>query len=281
MNKTVMFLILMAMVTWSGCVSYRTEELQQMPVGESSLGWRGGADGETSGIAGSSIAGGYLDDMDAVKGGEYEAIRLREAGRSSDRKAAEHLDPMSEDTPAMANIDPRKVIYTGSLTIAAVEPSEGVDATRKLAERMGGYMQQMSNTAIVIRVPASVFQQTIDALEEVGTIIDRQIAARDVTEEFTDQVTRLRNAKALLVKLEGLLAKVETVEDALALETQITRVQTQIEQLEGRLNSLSSKVSYATLSIAFVPGRDIPGEMKLRLPFWWLGQLGLESVMSF
>ncbi len=121
----------------------------------------------------------------------------------------------------------------------------------------------------------------MDALAEVGTIIDRQITARDVTEEFTDQETRLRNARALLAKLEDLLGRAETVEDALAIERQIARVQTEIDQLEGQVNSLTSRVAYATLTITFVPGQAIPAEMRLRLPFWWLSRLGPEELMSF
>ncbi len=212
---------------------------------------------------------------------QYEGLSVGVDVDKAAGLAASHLDPLPEETPKLATIDPRKVIYTASLTIATADPQRSVDRTRQLAEQLGGYMQQMTNDAIVVRVPAESFDKAMAALAEIGTIIDRQVTARDVTDEYTDQATRLRNSRALLAKLEGLLEKATAVEDALAIERQIARVQTEIEQLEGKLNSLSSRVSYATLTISFVPSQEIPASMKLRLPFWWLSRLGLAELMSF
>lgn len=212
---------------------------------------------------------------------DYQAIGVGATEDQEIQRPANRLDPLPEETPKLATIDPRKVIYTASLTIATADPQRSVDRTRHLAEQLGGYMQQMTNDAIVVRVPAESFDEAMAALAEIGTIIDRQITARDVTDEYTDQATRLRNSRALLAKLEGLLEKATAIEDALAIERQIARVQTEIEKLQGKLNSLSSRLSYATLTISFVPSREIPASMKLRLPFWWLSRLGLAELMSF
>lgn len=212
---------------------------------------------------------------------DYHALSVGVGVDQDASKPASRLDPLPEESPKLAAIDPRKVIYTASLTIATADPRSSVDQASQLAQRLGGYMQKMTNDAIVIRVPAKSFDEAMDALAEIGTIIDRQVTARDVTEEYTDQVTQLKNAKALLGKLQALLDKATTVEDALAIERQIARVQTEIDKLTGRLNSLGSRVAYATLTISFVPGQAIPAAMKLRLPFWWLSRLGLAELMSF
>ncbi len=197
------------------------------------------------------------------------------------RQSVGPLQPLPEDPPKLAVVDPRKVIYTASLKIATADARAAVARTRALADSLGGYMQRMTNDAIVIRVPAESFDRAMEALADVGTIVDQQVTARDVTEEYADQAMRLKNARALLDKLQALLEKATVVEDALAIERQIARVQTEIERLEGQLNSLASQVTYATLTIHFVSGQQIPAGMKLRLPFWWLERLGLENLMVF
>jgi len=197
------------------------------------------------------------------------------------RQSVGSLQPLPEDPPKLAAVDPRKVIYTASLKIATADARAAVARTRALADSLGGYMQRMTNDAIVIRVPAESFDRAMEALADVGTIVDQQVTARDVTEEYADQAMRLKNARALLSKLQALLDKATVVEDALAIERQIARVQTEIERLEGQLNSLASQVTYATLTIHFVSGQQIPASMKLRLPFWWLERLGLENLMVF
>jgi len=195
--------------------------------------------------------------------------------------AAELLKPFTEDEPRFVAIDPRKVIYTASLQIAAPDVDAAVTRTARLAESAGGYVQQMTNDAIVIRVPADAFGHTLTALADIGTIVTREITARDVTEEYTDLQIRLTSAKALLVRLQNLLEKASDVKQALEIEREMARVQAEIEKLQGSLNSLSSRINYATFTIRFLPVRRIPQTMRLQLPFWWLSRLGLENLMTF
>ena len=115
----------------------------------------------------------------------------------------------------------------------------------------------------------------------MGTITQRDVTARDVTEQYTDLKIRLSNARALLKRLQSLLDKAETVKDALALEKELARIREQIERLQGRMNSLASQVAYATLSVAFHQVANAPPELRVRLPFGWLRNLGLDSLLGF
>ncbi len=186
-----------------------------------------------------------------------------------------------EPLPHLAVMDPRKVVYTAELTIVAADVRTSLEQTKALAQQSGGYMQQMTSTSIVIRVPAEKFDQTIAALEKLGTVMHRDIKAADVTEDYIDLEIRLRNAKALLAKLLALLDKAADVKEALAVEKEVARVRTQIEQLTGQLNRLKNQVTYATISAKFVATHEAPDELKVSLPFWWLRVLGLEGLLRF
>lgn len=220
-----------------------------------------------------SIAYEPTADQYAPITGEADAVNERSL---SPAPAAE-----PEPIPTMSAVDPRKVIYTGNMQIAAADPGAAVWRTRELAESVGGYMQQMTGNGIVVRVPAERFDETVTAVEQLGVVVNKDISAQDVTDQYEDLTIRLTNARALLTKLQDLLDRAQTVEAALKVEKELARVRTQVEQLEGKLNRLNSQVGYATLAVGFIPTHDTPPDLQTRLPFWWLGRLGLDALMAF
>ncbi|KKO03530.1 hypothetical protein LCGC14_0094550 [marine sediment metagenome] len=209
--------------------------------------------------------------------------RASQADQSVDVEAENPAAPPIpvDDMPMLSAVQPRKVVYTGALKIATADVDQAVIQTKKLAEQLGGYMQQMTAETIVIRVPAAAFDQALIRLGQMGTVIAKQLTARDVTEQYEDLDIRLRNAKALLTKFHGLLQKTEDVKQVLAVEREMARVRTEIEKLQGRLNRMKSQLAYATLSVAFIRTERTPPEFQVRLPFWWLGRLGLDVLMEF
>lgn len=209
----------------------------------------------------------------------YEQMDVREMGGTSIIAPAAAA-PQVEQSPTLSVIDPRKVIYSGLFTVVVDSAAASVKAAKSLAESLGGYMQHMTQTSITIRVPAEKFNQTIGKIEQMGQVSDKSIDAQDVTEQYVDLELRMRNARALLTKLEKLLAKAERIEDILAIEKELARVRTQIEQLEGKINAMSSRIAYSTITVRFIEIEHAPGELKVRLPFWWLRTLGAEKVLG-
>ena len=189
--------------------------------------------------------------------------------------------PAAEETPHLATIEPRKVVYTGRFEIAVADPAGAVARTKALAEKMGGYMQQMTRSSIVFRVPAARFDEAVTALEAFGPVFSKAVRAQDVTEEYVDLEIRLKSAKALLAKLLALLAKAQDVKAALAVEKEVARVRAEVEALTGKLNRLRNQVAFATITAQFRGSAEAPAELKVSLPFWWLPTLGLERLLKF
>jgi hypothetical protein len=178
-------------------------------------------------------------------------------------------------------VDPRKVIYKAELAVVVGDAGDAVAATKLAAEKLGGYMQRMTTDAIIIRVPAERFDEALAAIDKLGIVTEKDITAQDVTEEYVDLRIRLKNARALLEKLQSLLEKAQNVKDALAVEGELTRVRTEIERLEGNLNSLTHRIAYATISVAFTEVLDAPEELRIHLPFWWLKTVGVGELLGF
>jgi len=69
------------------------------------------------------------------------------------------------------------------------------------------------------------------------------------------------------------------VKEALEIEKEMRRVTDEIELLEGTLKLLKDKIAYSTVTVAFEPRGSTIQSTRIRLPFPWLGALGLPSLL--
>jgi len=173
----------------------------------------------------------------------------------------------------------RLIVYTGSFAVAVGSVETALREVRDMAEGMGGYVQGLRGDTATLRIPAARFDDAVEHLREMGRVIERYIQAEDVTDEVVDLRLRLRNAMALRDRLVELLARAETVEAALKVETELARVRTEIERIEGRLQVLSKRVAFSTLTVRFVQVALAPTRPQA-LPFPWLRELGLENLLG-
>ena len=248
MRRTGIFLILAAALALAGC-------------GAGSFKSFGGSDMK------------YAPQAAAVRG---EAHTADKSDMPPDRGAG----PLASSDPRAA-VEPRKVIYTARIEIIVADVESALAEARKVADGLGGYMQHLSGKGITIRVPAEKFNDAVAALTKLGPVAERDITASDVTEQYTDLAIRLANSRAALKRLQALLEKASNVKDVLAIEKELIRVRTEIERLQGRMNLLKSRIAYATITVSFRRAAHVPAHIRVKLPFWWLSQLGLNTLMNF
>jgi hypothetical protein len=195
-------------------------------------------------------------------------------GGSSPAQAA-----LSASSTATAAREPL-LIYTATLTLAVFEARAAISAVEELARTSGGYLVNRGDDSVTIRVPSRAFRGALGSVSRLGDELHRDVDVRDVTEQFADIETRLRNAQAVRLRLEALLEKAAKIEDALAVERELERVTQTIEQLKGRLRLLSELIAYSTITVNFrARPRDHVGS-ETRLPFPWLNELGLVPLMN-
>jgi chromosome segregation ATPase len=87
------------------------------------------------------------------------------------------------------------------------------------------------------------------AVAALGEEERRSVSAADVTEQYVDLETRLRNNLALRNRLQQLLSRASDVEDVLAIEKELNRIQSEIETMQARLDRLKSAVELSALSV--------------------------------
>ena len=209
----------------------------------------------------------------------------RQAGRAP---LAEGLRVAPDETALLASaqaeqtlVPPaeRVMVYTASFQISVHSVRESMDALESVCRGMGGYVHQIDGDQITVRVPADQYNAALAQTEALGTVINRQMQALDVTEEYVDLQARLRNAIKVRDRLQELLAQAKSVEDTLAVEKELNRVNESIERLQAKLEVLKNRVAFCTITVRFVrvaPSTRQPTQFAL--PFDWLADLKPERL---
>lgn len=163
--------------------------------------------------------------------------------------------------------------------MAVYQVDQGLAAVEKVARDMGGYLATKRDREIVIRIPRNRFEPTLAAIDKIGDVLHRDIQAQDVTDEYTDLDIRIKNARAMQARLKQLLERA-AVKEALEIEKEMRRVTEELELLEGKLKLLKDKIAYSTITVSFEARGSSIQATKIRLPFPWLGGLGLPSLLQ-
>lgn len=184
-------------------------------------------------------------------------------------------------TPATAQPGQREgqyLIYTAVLTMAVYQVDGALTSVEQIGRDVGGYLAVRQDRSITIRVPRARFDEAVKKIEGTGDVVHRDIQAQDVTDEFLDTEVRLKNARAMRDRLQELLQRAP-VKEALEIEKELGRITGEIEHMEGRLKLLKDKIAFSTITVNFDARAASLKTMPIRLPFGWLPQLGLPSLL--
>jgi hypothetical protein len=188
---------------------------------------------------------------------ESSGVDLGAPGVSDSRLAAPAAPPAAQPQKAFPAADGRKIVRTAQL---AIDVDRFDDASRvlvQIAERSGGFVADSSYAesngvpagSFTLRVPADRFAAVLTELEALGEVTQRQISGQDVTEEFVDLGSRIRNLERHEQRLLSFMERATKVSDLLAIEEQLARVRGEIEQLTGRMRFLDRSGDLATVAV--------------------------------
>ncbi len=205
-------------------------------------------------------------EFERMAGDEVAADGLGGAQPATDEEVADG-DVTAQLTDAA--VTDRKVIRTGQMTVQADDTRALMDDITALVDSSGGYVSstQVSPTGedrqpainITIRVPAGELDTALASIRAMAAeVISESIQSQDVTEEYVDIESRLRNLTALETELVALLREVREQPDAdpqklLSVFNEVSRVRGEIEVLEGRRRLLDNQASLSTITIAITP----------------------------
>jgi hypothetical protein len=156
----------------------------------------------------------------------------------------------------------RLVIKTADISLQVENVRDTEMAVRAKIQALGGYVVRAENhgsdealtAQITFRVPAPRFDEALTGLQGLAKkVLNRTVSGDDVTEEFVDLQSRLRNLEATRDRLMTFLDKATTVDDALKVNTSLSEIQGQIEQVKGRTEYLKQSAALSTITVSLSP----------------------------
>ena len=178
------------------------------------------------------------------------------------------VDAARSDYSANLPATERIVIQTASLTLVVADPASRVSEMRRMAEDMGGFVVSSyvyktaygiegltaDQATVTVRVPAERLQ---DALEQIkaGAVEVRaeNVSGEDVTQQYTDLQSRLRNLEAAEAQLLDIMEGAIKTEDVLAVYNQLVQVRGEIESVRGQIQYYSESAAFSAVSAELIP----------------------------
>jgi len=176
----------------------------------------------------------------------------------------------------------RKMIHQGRLALEVPRVDETMDGLQQRAEDLGGFMALRSGNRMVLRVPRDAFHDFFDEVKGMGRILDEELQAQDVTEEYTDLAIRLENLKETRTRLLALLDKAQEMKDVLQIERELSWLTGEIERMTGRLKVLDDRIALSTLTVALSETPQAEDDTVRGRPsrFPWIRMVGVEHVWN-
>lgn len=158
----------------------------------------------------------------------------------------------------------RMIVRTSDMTMVVSDIATALDTITKLAEDSQGFVvssnQWKENGAllgtITIRVPSGVFDSAMATLRVMADeVTSENTSAQDVTAEYVDLSSTLKNLQATEAQLLEIMKKAVTVDDILAVQSQLTNTRGQIESTQGRMKYLEQTSATSLITVSLTQSR--------------------------
>ena len=163
---------------------------------------------------------------------------------------------------ALPSTEERMIVRTGEMSLVVEDVVGAKDEIAQLAASYGGYVvssqisgeEQDMRGYISIRVPDDKFESALAELRDLAVrVTSESTDSQDVTEEYVDLQSRLKNAEATESQYLALLGKATDVEDILRIYDSLSRVRQEIEQIKGRMQYLERTSSMSLITVRLKP----------------------------
>lgn len=180
-----------------------------------------------------------------------------------------------QTTASKEEFSERKIIKKGDVRFKTKDLDKTRQTIISTVNGLKGYVSEESQTGdgaysemhLTVRVPAQYFDSLMTVINSNAEYFDsKNIHTQDVTEEFIDVTTRIKNKKSLESQYLTILKQAKSIKEIMEVRRELNTVREEIESAEGRLRYLSSQVSFSTLTLVFY--KEILGRGGSPRGFW-------------
>lgn len=220
-------------------------------------------------------AGGDNDDAGSVSAPGETASRNAETvgasgGSVSDKPGnggaiSDGSAPGNSSAGMAAALD-RKIVFSAAMSLRADDVSASFAAVSRAARDAGGFVESSSfsnegddadrrSARLSLRVPVQQYEGVLATLRGLPgvTVNSENAQSTEVTDQYTDLQSRLRNLERQETQYLDLLGKAATIQDILTVTEKLDGVRLSIEQIQGRLAVLDDLTELASIDVALSP----------------------------
>jgi hypothetical protein len=179
------------------------------------------------------------------------------AGPSRDEaEAAPATEPASGEVPGdvSSGLD-RKIARTATISLVIDDVAATAAQLRGVAQSVGGIVTDEllqlpvpddatrpwgTTSTVVLSVPATALDRTLDLVAALGEVTDRTISSTDVTDEVVDVDARVTTMR-------------ESIAEIARVESELTSRQAELESLLARQKALSTMVATSPVTVSLTP----------------------------
>lgn len=158
----------------------------------------------------------------------------------------------------------RMVIKNANISLYVDDPIASSQRISKMAETMGGFVVsanvvqtqlnsgvQVPHASVAIRIPAEKLEEAMNTIraETTQPVISENISSQDVTGEYTDLQSRLRNLEAAEAQLQKIMDSANKTEDVLAVYNQLVQTREQIEVIKGQMKYYEESAALSMVNV--------------------------------
>ncbi len=181
---------------------------------------------------------------------------VKEEPSRAEEIAVESPESTSTTPGPIAN---RKLVRNATAELEVVSFEEAVQKITGFAAEEKGYVATSSSEKqangklrgqIVVKLLPDSLDRFLLKLRALGELKNQALTTEDVTKQYFDTESRMKNARLMEQRLiEILKTKSKDVADLLEVEKELGRVREEIEQMQGELKFMDSQVQFATVTV--------------------------------
>jgi len=155
----------------------------------------------------------------------------------------------------------RKITKDATISIETDSADECYNKILNISKQYNGYIESSSESStsdnkktinVVLKIPSNDFEDVIANIKSLGDVKTIRTISNDITEQYYDLESRIKNLEIQEEKLQELLKKASNISDILQVEDKLNEVMTQIDSYKNQIKIWDNMTSMSTINLTFV-----------------------------
>ena len=179
----------------------------------------------------------------------------------------------------------RKIVRNASLQIEVSNTEVARELVENKVRNLNGRITNLNSYEVrqgvlsynfTVRVPSDMLNKAMEEFTKMGVKKSESINEQDITAQYTDTESRLRNLETRRDRLRELMERdTDNLADVLQIDRELSNVQQQIENYERTLKQHDTNVAFSSINLSLQPEPQI-GDFQT--PEWTVKKSWKQSV---